>query len=175
MLINPQKLIDDGYVTGLKDPDKQIQPNAIDFTLDQLFTFDDANIFAISENGKQMRGNSVVRPTHDRRTGLDYFILQPHTSYDALSDMYVELPDGVAASLIIRSTFNRNGVFLTAGLYDTAFKGHVGFALHNRSGQVNVTPGTRVGQIMFYQSDNAGTYSGSWNHDQGTKAGQHKD
>lgn len=171
MIINPQTLVDHGYVKGIKDLEKQLQPNALDFTLDQLFTYS-SNTFAISEEAKQMRGNVEVTPLTDRRNNLQYFALAANTSYDALSGMYVNLPEGIAASLVIRSTFNRNGIFLTAGLYDSGFAGHIGFALHNQAGPAHVTVGTRVGQIIFYQSDNASLYSGQWNHSHGTLAGQ---
>lgn len=177
MLISPIKLIEEGWITHPKcktlDDWKHyefISPNAIDFTLDQLFSFRDTNIFAISEQGKQMRGTSVVQPVSDRRSGLDYYIIEPYKSYDALSDVYVNVPEGAAAHLIIRSTFNRNGLFLTAGLYDDSFSGHIGFALHNKSGQANITPGTRIGQIMFFEADSYGSYQGQWNHQQGTHA-----
>ena len=35
MYISPQVAIDNGWIKGITDPEKQIQPNAIDFTLDQ--------------------------------------------------------------------------------------------------------------------------------------------
>jgi deoxycytidine triphosphate deaminase len=86
-----------------------------------------------------------------------------------MSDVYVEVPAGVAAKLIIRSTLNRNGIFLTSGLYDAGFKGNLGFVLHNRAGEAYLAPGTRVGQIEFYKSDSEGLYLGGYN----TKEGQH--
>ena len=119
-----------------------------------------------------MRGGSKVPtldlPDHDD-VQRPFWSISSHSVYDGMSDIYVELPEGVAAMLIIRSTFNRNGLFLTSGLYDSGYKGHLGFALHNRAdAQARVAPGTRVGQVIFVSSDSAGMYAGGWNHDQGT-------
>jgi len=170
MFINPKTAISEGWVRGIHDEKKQVQPNAIDFTLDNLYTINDANSFIISEEAKQMRGGDPVSPVPWRRDGgnTSYWNLQPHNVYDFVSDMYVELPEGVACMLIIRSTFNRNGLFLTSGLYDSGYNGHIAGALHNRSGVTLVAPGTRLGQVIFVSSDSAGMYAGGWNHAEGT-------
>lgn len=167
MYINPKTAIENGWITGITDPDKQIQPNAIDFTLDKLFTIDYQNTFTISEEGKQMRGGDEVIPVPSRNQDMDYWRLAGSTVYDGMSNIMVDLPEGVACELIIRSTLNRNGIFLTSGLYDSGFKGHIGFAIHNRSGIARIAPGTRIGQIKFVASDSAGTYAGGYNHEEG--------
>ena len=170
MFINPKTAVENGWVSGIVNPDVQIQPNAIDFTLDQLFTISDDS-FIIGEDGKQMRGGERTLPTGswNGTEVRDYWVLGGNKVYDGMSDVYVDLPEGVAAMLIIRSTFNRNGMFLTSGLYDSGFKGHLGFAIHNRSkGVALIEPHTRVGQVIFVASDSAGMYAGGWNHEQGT-------
>jgi deoxycytidine triphosphate deaminase len=168
MFINPKTAIAEGWITGITDMEKQVQPNAIDFTLDRLFNITFTG-FHISEQGKQMRGGKEMTPTHDRRENMDYWRLEPNSVYDGMSNVYVTLPEGVAAMLIIRSTLNRNGIFLTSGLYDSSFCGNIGFALHNRSSYAYIAPGTRVGQIIFVTSDSAGAYAGGYN----TTEGQH--
>lgn len=181
MFISPKTAIENGWVTHPKcktlqdwEDNKFICPNAIDFTLDTLFSVYVYNQFIISEHGKQMRGGNKVEPVIDRRhkheSGEDLYFwhLRDHI-YDGMSDVYVDLPEGVAAMLIIRSTFNRNGIFLTSGLYDSGFKGHLGFALHNRAeGKTSIAKGTRVGQVIFVASDSAGMYTGGYNHEEGT-------
>lgn len=171
MYINPKLAIENGWISGVKNPEIQCQPNAIDFTVDRLFTIDKNTDFIISEDGKQMRSSSELNstdcpgPDDCRMSGWE---LQPGTVYDGMSDISVDLPEGVACELIIRSTFNRNGLFLTSGLYDSGYKGPIGFALHNRSGKSFLAPGTRIGQIKFIATDKAGLYAGGYNHDAGT-------
>lgn len=168
MLINPKEAIEKGWIKGLVDPEKQIQPNAIDFTLDKLFAIDPCTPFFLSEKSKQMRKFVEMEPkSYPDANGELAWHLRYGTAYDGMSNMYVEVPEGVAVKLIIRSTLNRNGIFLTSGLYDSGFKGNIGFILHNRGGEAYIAPGTRVGQIEFYKSDSAGLYAGGYNTSEG--------
>lgn len=170
MLINPKTAIQNGWITGLVDEQLQVQPNAIDFTLDNIYTINHNNICTISEqkSERQMRGGDPLAVSSMTEDGREWYTLSAHESYDCLSNVYVDLPEGVACKLIIRSTFNRNGFFLTSGLYDSGYQGHIGFVLHNRSGLAHIQRHVRVGQIEFYASDSAGRYSGGWNHGQNT-------
>lgn len=173
MFINPREAIGKGWVTGIHN-DNQVQPNAIDFTLDRVFYIRGRDSFVISEEGKQMRSVVEADPVLDRRykeqTGKElYFWHLREPFIDGTSDVYVDLPEGVAAMLVIRSSFSRNGIFLTSGLYDSGFKGHLGFLLHNRApGLFSVAKGTRVGQVMFVRADSAKLYGGGWSHEEGT-------
>lgn len=161
MYISPQVAIDNGWIKGITDPENQIQPNAIDFTLDQLFSIKSDVPFIISEKAKSMRGGDKMEADEG------YWKLDAQKVYDGLSNLYVDLPEGIACELIIRSTFNRNGVFLTSGLYDSGYKGNIGFAVHNPIGPTFIEPGTRIGQIKFVKADKAGKYKGGWNHEDG--------
>lgn len=176
MIINPKVAIEQGWIKNV--PEHCIQPNAIDFTVDRLFTIEMGHPFVIIEgpNGKatekKMRGNNELEPyalaKNTYSTPVWYL---PAGVYDGMSDMYVDLPEGVAARLIIRSTFNRNGCLLSAGLYDSGFQGNIGFALHiNGDTGATVGKGTRVGQIIFEKSEDSGImYAGGYN----TADGQH--
>lgn len=175
MFINPKTAIEKGWVKGISNEALQVQPNAIDFTLDRVFSIHD-NEFIIctdpanpNKEMKQMRGGHEMGPYPDRRTGIQFFNLDTG-SYDILSDLFVDVPDGVAAMLVTRSTFVRNGLFLVSGLYDTGFKGHVGCVLHNLKGTAKVQKGTRVGQVIFVEASSAGQYAGQYNHAAGTNA-----
>lgn len=177
MIINPHKAIEQGWIKGIKNETLQVQPNAIDFTIDRVFGINSHNTFVICNDPenpnkelKQMRGGGEMVPAEDRRTGVPFFNLLAHTSYDILSDVYVDLPDGVAALTIIRSSFCRNGLFVTSGLYDSGFKGHVGCVLHNIVGDTKVQQGVRVGQIILIEASSAKLYAGGWNHELGTEA-----
>lgn len=171
MFINPQEVIKNGW---LKFPEsmsdvmqtKCVQPNAIDFTLDRVYHINHMNVFKISEKAKEMRGGTEMMP---RVFAEDTnWLLASEDCYDCLSDFYVDIPEQVCAILYPRSTLVRNGLFWTTGIYDSGYKGHIGGVLHNRSGQVIISRGTRIGQIAFVRSDSAGMYAGGWNHSVGT-------
>lgn len=155
---------------------KYLNPNAIDFTVDKIFSIAGHNRFVISESDKTMRGGHEIKPVQGRlpsREGVEYWNLVGKGVWDCLSDAYVKIPEGVACELIIRSTFARNGCYLTSGLYDSGFEGHIGFAFHSDcSGGIHLAPGTRIGQIRFVQSDSHGVYAGQYNHAEGTNAHQ---
>jgi deoxycytidine triphosphate deaminase len=176
MFINPRLAIENGWVKGIKNEKIQVQPNALDFTLDRIDGIKhDATFILCADPAnpekelKQHRGAYEIAPIPDRATGVQFYHLY-HGSYDCTSDVYVELPEGVAAMTVVRSTLCRNGFFITSGLYDTGFKGHVGFVLQNRSGQAKIEQGSRVGQLIFVEASNAGVYAGGYNHEKGTAA-----
>lgn len=172
MFINPKHALAEGWV---KFPEwmseefqqKCIQPNALDFTVDHMFSIDSTTEFKISESAKHMRDQdkegTLVFPDGE-------FWRLAVGCYDAMSDFYVTVPDGVAAHLITRSTFNRNGVFIQSGLYDSGFKGNCGFVIYNMGGVTEIAPATRIGQLVFTTSEDSGKlYAGGYN----TEAGQH--
>ncbi len=170
MFINPKIAIQKGWITGLNDPDKQVQPNAIDFTADKAFEVADKE-FYISETHKQMRGGEQVvpRPTFYESNNRNSWYIAGGEMLDFLSDVYVDLPEGVAAQLVIRPSLARKGLQLVSGLYDSGFKGHIGFLLHNRHRfEAFIAEGTRVGQIIFIQADASKGYLGFYSHDAGT-------
>ena len=159
MLANPKTVVDRGFVRNLIDHTKQIQPNAIDWTADRIALLDDtSNRIVITETAKSFR-NHIELPVSD--DGL--ITLQPNSEFDIYSDVYVEVPEGYAALLILRSTFVRNGLILASGLYDSGFKGNIGAVLHTGNKTIAIGKGTRLGQIMFIASDSAGVYAGGYN------------
>lgn len=183
MFVNPRTAVDNGWVIYAEPNEEQdedfdwnkcIQPNALDFTLDKIFTIDNKAHFFISEEKKQMRGGRELDIEYDALRQEQYWRLDANSVYDGMSKFYVTVPPGYAAYMIIRSTFNRNGIFITSGLYDSGFKGHLGFAIHNRSGNAFISPGTRVGQLVFVESDSVGVYAGGYNHEQGTHHSEKK-
>lgn len=162
MLANPKKMIDAGYVSNVSNLERQLSPNAIDFTVDSISYIRPGPCY-IGEDKKEMREQSVMN------TSDGAWHLEQNRSYDISSDMYVEVPEGKAALLVLRSTFVRNGLILASGLYDSGFKGNIGAVLHTNGASIVVQKGVRIGQIMFIDSDSAGKYAGGYN----TEAGQH--
>lgn len=164
MLANPIEMINQGFVKNLKDHAKQVQPNAIDWTVDKICRFTNNTIpFVISESEKQMRSMQELE------VGADgYWHLAPNSAYDISSDMFVTIPATHAALLLPRSTFVRNGCWLASGIFDSGYEGSVAGVLHTGDAPVLVAPGTRIAQIMFIESNSAKMYDGGYNHKEGT-------
>ena len=164
MIISPKLAVEEGWITI--DNDEQIQPNAVEFTLDVVHSINKDAIFKITSKRKEHRGTELLMP-HYNETG-DYWVLDPSSVYDGMSSTFIKVPDNIAVLLIIRSTFSRNGIFLTSGLYDSGFSGNVGFGIHNKLGPAHIEVGIRFGQAIFMTADSVGKYAGGYNHKDGT-------
>ena len=164
MLLDPEYVINNKIFTGKH----KVCPNAIDFCIDRVLSISQENL--ITEHKKVLSGQQEIAPQKlDFKDDNIFGWKLKKGSYDVLSDAYVELPVGVCATLIVRSTLNRMGVFITSGLYDSGYKGHVGFVLHvMNDNPVFIEKGTRVGQIMFIKSEGRTSYEGGYNHEKGT-------
>lgn len=177
MLLDPKYAIEQGWIRGKDGEDinwtEYLSPNAIDFTLDVVCEMKTAaaGVF-ISKNKNQTRMLKCVPllPYYSNIYNEELWTLEAGQSYDCMSDFYVDLPTGVAAELIIRSSFNRNNIALSSGLFDSGYSGHIGCVLFNRnhSEPVHVERGVRMGQIKFVESDSSDLYKGGYNHKPGT-------
>ena len=82
----------------------------------------------------------------------------------------IDVGSGEAGFVITRSTLNRNGVFLTSGLYDTGYNGVMAGVMHISCGKMKVKPGTRIGQYLCFEAEQMSIYSGDYgkgkDHDQ---------
>ena len=175
MIINPNKIIETQAIKGTY----RMEPNAFDFTADKVLAIN-SNMLYYSNNKANVihRTRSEIK-THDDTSllrvygysddktitpeGKKGWILSRGLSYDITSNVYVEVPEGMAAFIVGRSTGNRNGIIITSGLYDSGYKGHIGCTLHNHCGDTYLEEGTFIGQIVFMDADSAKLYAGGYN------------
>lgn len=171
MFISPKTAIDEGWLTWydtITDIEKYLQPNALDFDCASISLLDDRSDAFLTETSKRMRRLVPQNPIHHSEAG-DVWYLRNGQCYDFSSNFHVKLPAGVAAELIIRSSLNRSGIFLTSGLYDSGFEGHIAGVLRIHGGDFHIAPNTRIGQIKFIRSEDSGkVYAGGYNHAAGT-------
>mgnify|MGYP005689038565 FL=1 len=136
------------------DPD-QVQPNAIDLRVDKIFqSF--SQVFIISEDEKQHRKSAPVE--------LDdhgWYRLEPG-SYEIIMEGTVSIGDDEAGWVITRSSLNRNGCFITSGLYDSGYEGVMAGVLHVNNGPMMLKPGTRVGQFLLFKAEALNQYDGDY-------------
>ena len=162
-LLNPRKIVELGIVRGMNS-EKQIQPNAIEMTADRIFKVD-GKTWLLTEDDKEHRESHEIFPNAD-----GVWVLDPNSVYDVMSNLYTEVPEGMAALVNIRSTLNRAGIRLSTGVWDSGFKGNLGAILHTPSGcEFELGVGTRIAQVLFFASDSEGTYAGGYN----LEAGKH--
>jgi deoxycytidine triphosphate deaminase len=177
MFTNPKDVINNKWITH---PDcttpqhwldnKFVSPNAIDFSLDELLLVKDTDTAYISNNKKLVKMKQLVsvhKITEDTET--PFWELEGGKVYDGTSSMYVEVPEGyVCLPMFTRSTFARNGTFIMSGIFDSGYKGHIGFTIYTNGGPIDIEVGTRIGQIGFVKTEYAHLYDGGYSHEQGT-------
>lgn len=142
-------------LTGVQDGD--VQPNAVDLRLGKIFQIQ-PNEFLIDETQKVHRGSIPMQVGSD-----GYFTLTPGFSYEVIMENEIEVGHGEAGWVITRSTLNRNGVFLTSGLYDSGYAGTMAGVMHVNCGEMKIKPGTRIGQYLSFASQMIGDgYDGDY-------------
>lgn len=132
-----------------------VQPNAVDLRLGRVFKIS-SDMFTIDEDQKIHRGSQEVFPDE---TG--YYYLRAG-QYEVVMENEIEVGPDEAGFVITRSTLNRNGCFLTSGLYDTGYKGVMAGVLHVNCGPMRIKPGTRVGQYLNWKAEALSKYDGDY-------------
>lgn len=140
-------------LTQIQDGD--VQPNAVDLRLGKVMAIEDKT-FTIDEDRKIHRGSKEIELERD-----GYYNLAPG-SYEVIMENKIEVGPDEAGFVITRSTLNRNGCFLTSGLYDTGYKGVMAGVLHVGGGRMRIKPGTRIGQYLCFNAEALSDYDGDY-------------
>lgn len=141
-------------LTGVKEGDAQ--PNAIDLRLDKVFRVTN-NVFEISNEHKKHRGTDYeIKPDHK-----GYFFLEPG-HYEVVMENIIRVGANEAGWVITRSTLNRNGLFITSGLYDSGYHGVMAGMLHVTIGPARIKQGTRIGQYLSFDAETLKLYDGDY-------------
>lgn len=149
-------------LTGVLDGD--VQPNAVDLRLGKVLLIR-PKVFIISEEEKVHRGSVEITPDNE-----GWYTLAGGSAYEVVMENVINVGDGEAGWVITRSTLNRNGVYITSGLYDSGYNGAMAATLHVTSGPMRIKRGTRIGQYLSFDSEMLHRYEGSYglgkDHDQ---------
>lgn len=143
-------------LTNVRDED--IQPNAVDLRVDKVFRIG-SSLFCLSEDKKIHRGSYEYIPT--TLSDGEWWRLYPGT-YEIVMENIISVGENEAGWVITRSTLNRNGVYITSGLYDSGYHGVMAGALHVTNGPFELKRGTRVGQFLLFDSQALKSYEGSY-------------
>jgi len=150
-------------LTNVQDGD--VQPNAVDLRLSKVFAIKD-NVFEITNESKTHRGSVEIQPDDE-----GFFNLVPG-SYEVVMENEIGIGDNEAGWVITRSTLNRNGVFITSGLYDDGYGFNVGTGeftggamagcMHVGVGLARIRQGTRVAQYLSFDAESLHKYDGDY-------------
>lgn len=140
-------------VTGVQEGD--VQSNAIDIRLGKVFLVR-PKTFVISEDTKIHRGSAEISPDEN-----GWYTL-PVGTYEIAAENTIEVGEGEAGWVVTRSTLNRNGVFITSGLYDSGYSGGLLAAMHVTAGPMKIQQGTRIAQYISFEAEMLHAYNGSY-------------
>lgn len=140
-------------LTGVQDGDSQ--PNAVDLRVAKIYKINE-NPFVISNEHKQHRGSEELEVD-----GEGYYQLVPG-HYEVVMENIINVGEGEAGWVITRSTLNRNGCFLTSGLYDSGYHGAMAGVLHVTIAPAYIKRGTRIGQYLSFNAESLSTYDGDY-------------
>ena len=140
-------------LTNVKEGD--IQPNAVDLRLGKVFKLSQST-FKSDEKEKIHRGSYEIQPD-----AAGYFNLA-EGHYEVVMENMITVGENEAGWVITRSTLNRNGVFLTSGLYDTGYDGVMAGVMHVSCGPMRIQKGTRVGQYLSFNAEALSQYDGAY-------------
>jgi len=142
-------------LTAVQEVD--VQPNAVDLRLGKVFRVSQST-FILDESRKVHRGSIELQPD----TQGYYNLAEGH--YEVIMENMIEVGEGEAGWVITRSTLNRNGVFLTSGLYDTGYDGVMAGVMHVSCGPARIARGTRIGQYLSFNAEALHKYDGDYGH-----------
>lgn len=139
-------------LTNVKEGDSQ--PNAVDLRLDKVFAM--FGTFMIDNDNKHHRVKTELRVDSE-----GYYNL-PIGSYEIAFENQVEVGPDEAGFVITRSTLNRNGIFVTSGLYDSGYEGPMAAVLHVNGGPARIKRGTRIAQYVTWKAESLSQYDGDY-------------
>lgn len=141
--------------TLTKVQEGDVQPNAVDLRLGKVFVIND-DLFQVSNGEKKHRSTREIKPDIE-----GYYNLAPG-HYEVVMENVINVGEDEAGWVITRSTLNRNGVFLTSGLYDSGYHGVMAGVMHVSVGQARIKQGTRIGQYLSFNAEALHSYDGSY-------------
>jgi len=144
----------------LYNVDKEdVQPNACDLKVARIFKFKESSVFMMAKNSKQHHETEELETDE-----LGFYFLEPG-HYEVIMENTIEVGNYEAGWVITRSTLNRNGLFLTSGLYDSGFHGNMAACLHVSVGNAYIEKGCRIGQYISFDAEMLHRYNGSYGYD----------
>lgn len=132
-----------------------VQPNAVDLRLARVYQIS-GSLFEVSNEHKKHRGSQEITPDQE-----GYYLLPPG-SYEVVMENIINVGPNEAGWVITRSTLNRNGCYLTSGLYDSGYHGVMAGVLHVTIGPARIKQGTRIGQYLSFDSESLSSYNGDY-------------
>jgi dCTP deaminase len=117
----------------------------------------------VEEGIIKMSAFSKIQQNGIDLTLREELILDPGKSKNILLNEEVKLPANLCGELKIRSTYSRQGIFLSSGFWDSGFEGALGCTLYNLSDKtITIPQNERVCQFICLEAESANLYQGQY-------------
>jgi len=122
-------------------------------------------------NPREVKGKGWVKfakYTEIQQVGIDLTIAETvrlqHCEHKlAKLNEVVSVPPDAFGLIFSRSTFNRQGILITATVFEPGWRGIPTVSIYNLSGGIcYITKDTRVAQIVFFKANPASVYNGQY-------------
>lgn len=146
---------------------EDVQPNAIDLRVDKVFTFNRSitQQFVLLANNNKTHFSKYEMTTLSNQHFKEGWELQGGNCYEIVMQGQISVGQDEAGFVITRSTLNRNGLFITSGLYDSNYTGVMAGMLHVNSPvdtTVYIERGAAVAQFLLFKAEALKQYAGSY-------------
>jgi deoxycytidine triphosphate deaminase len=149
MIIDPQKIAKQRIIEG-----GSVAQNGIDCHILRLVEIIDGGI----------QGKVITPPQLVAVQAIDgLYRLEPGKGYQFECLEVVNIPAGMCAMLVGRSSLNRRGINIFSGLYDSGYNGRIGGTLRTLA-PVKLGINTAILQIVFMGSEGTAMYDGTFQH-----------
>ena len=157
MIINPLKIIKAWILTEMFNQEEQVQQNGIDLTAKTIKR-------VISHWTMTTKDRDIAIRAKDSLILDEKDVLLPAWVYEVEFNEQIKIPNGMCAQIIQRSSVNRNGVIIQAGLYDAWFSNYVWAMIYVLNPLwFRVWMNARLAQIIFYEAEEWKLYDGIYN------------
>lgn len=149
-------------LTGMPDPENQLQPNGVDITLDRVSRFRGPGQIGVTN------ADRVLPQTEDLQFEPDGSLYLPQGTYQVRFNETVNLPDNVMAYARPRSSLLRSGVALHTAVWDAGYSGRgVSLMVVYHPAGFRVARNARICQLVFHQLTTATVagYAGAYQHE----------
>lgn len=162
MIVNPRDIYNRKILTGLLNPDLQIQQNWIDITVKKIFELKNPTIILngelkeiicrVSESDRILPDRFEILPDSD-----GFYRLKSGKTYDIEFNEKVKIPINMNWTLVQRSSVNRCWSFFSCWVYDSWYEGKI-WAILRPGLDIEIEINTRLAQFVFTFADGAELY-----------------
>jgi len=145
-------------LSGLPDPDNQLQPNGVDITVEQVSRFVGQGVLGVSN------ARRVLPDTEDLPWGADGTLELAPGGYQVRFNETVHLPAWLMAYARPRSSLLRSGVALHTAVWDAGYAGRgVSLMVVYHPAGFRLERNARICQLVFHPLSAAtGGYAGAY-------------